>query len=46
MPEVDDRLIAWLGHELQHAVEISHAPEAQRVQTRVKAEIARLLPKP
>jgi hypothetical protein len=27
VPEGDDRLLAWLGHELQHAVEIAQAPE-------------------
>jgi hypothetical protein len=26
VPEMDDRLLAWLGHELQHAVEIAQAP--------------------
>jgi len=27
LPEMDDVLIAWLAHELQHAVEIASAPE-------------------
>jgi hypothetical protein len=26
VPEMNDRLLAWLGHELQHAVEIARAP--------------------
>lgn len=29
VPEMDDRLLAWLGHELQHAAEIARAPDAR-----------------
>lgn len=27
VPEAEDRLIAWLAHELQHAIEVAQAPE-------------------
>lgn len=33
VPESSDRLIAWLAHELQHAVEIASAPEVTSVAT-------------
>ncbi|OFW04618.1 MAG: hypothetical protein A3H96_09535 [Acidobacteria bacterium RIFCSPLOWO2_02_FULL_67_36] len=33
VPEADDRLLGWLGHELQHAVEIATAPEVTSVET-------------
>lgn len=29
VPEIDDRLLAWLGHELQHAAEIARVPEVR-----------------
>jgi hypothetical protein len=29
VPEMDDRLLAWLGHELQHAAEIARAPDVR-----------------
>ena len=33
LPEMDDVLLAWLAHELQHAVEIASAPEVVNGQT-------------
>jgi len=33
VPEAHDRLLAWLGHELQHATEIASAPEVRSAAT-------------